>query len=185
MGYSCDRSCLLLIISTWVYVCQETLLSAVPSFVAICSWTVSRRLMKASLTLDNPQMMCGEVGTPVVWTLLSSTCAAPHRAGQLSPGMLSPGNCYHPTGVRTKVRNSFTLLPWSPLPSYMSCNDWVKPYFLSTKWGPVARSSSRSVFCQYWIYPPLDNEITNYVFRLADGNLIQKAETNVSSLDLC
>lgn len=47
-----------------------------------------------SLTLENFQMVCGEVWTCLVWTLLGSKFAAPRGAGQLSPGMLFPGYSY-------------------------------------------------------------------------------------------
>ena len=65
-------------------------------------------------------------------------------------------------------------------------NPWwlSKNIFLSTKWGPTAHSSFSSVLCWYCIFPPIDTEITNYVFWLAAGNSIQQVQMNVSSLCL-
>lgn len=138
-----------------------------------------------SLTLENTQMMCGEVGTHLVWFLLGSKFTDPCGAGQLNPGVLSPGNCYHTTRLRTKVRNSFPLLPCSLSPSYISCDDWVKLYFFKY-W----MRAHVMLFLQFSSLPILSFPFTWHWNRrlcifLAGRKSIEHAKMNVFSLCFC
>lgn len=63
-------------------------------------------------------------------------------AAELSTGVWSPDICYHPTGVRTRVTISFTLLlPWYLPSSCISSYDCVETHFLDAKWTCSSPSS--------------------------------------------